>query len=112
MAKIIRSDGTVLFLDSVEDLSVTEGASVALHPMESDTPASDHSELDVVNISFLAAITEAPTQYQDNRQISSQTQVGVDGPLLSVSRDVLADLTGPARAAAARDFFRSCVGTS
>jgi hypothetical protein len=98
--QIIHPDGRVLFLDSTTKVSITEGASPALHPIESLSPASDHVELNTTTIAVSAVITENPTRAQEDRQAGSVFLVS----------DVLAGLTGPARMEAALAFLRDCVG--
>ena len=98
--QIIHPDGRVLELDSVTKVSITEGASPALHPIESLSPASDHVELNTTTIAVSAVITENPTRKQNDRTLWQEGN----------PRSVLTGITGPPRIEAALAFLRDCVG--
>jgi hypothetical protein len=104
--QVYHPDGRVIFLDAVESVQVSQGASVAQHPMESGAPASDHAEISQITLAMTAHITENPTEAQS----SQEAELSLLFPERGLVTDVLANLSGPARVRAAVEFFQSCVG--
>ncbi len=108
MIQINHPDGRTLHIDSTTSMKVAESAAVAMHPIESGSPASDHAETGPISLTLTCTLTENPTTPQEDRTVLSTAQ-NLGG--LTLSRiDVLAGLSGPGRIRAAQVFLRDCVG--
>ena len=105
MIQIVHPDGRILYLDSTMSMSVTEGASPALHPIEGGANAVDHVEVTSTTLSISALITENPSQFQQDHRADHEGFISV-----SEYWDVLSYLEGPSRLEAALAFLRDCVG--
>jgi len=107
MLLILHPDGRVMPLDVVTDMSVSETAVAAEHPIEEGAPVVDHVEKKNVVWTFGCKITETPTETVRDLDFSGSGNVANSA---ASGQDVLTGIAGTLRPLFAVEFLRDCVG--